>query len=56
MASAAPAGRRWFFGPGSDLLLGCGLLYIFFFGLQSLAGEPMRTALPYGIDGGSGLH
>jgi hypothetical protein len=27
MAAAAPSGRRWIFGPGPDLLLGCGLGY-----------------------------
>ena len=47
MAVAAPPQRRWFFGPVSDLGLGCGLLYGGFFAWQALAGPELRATLPY---------
>jgi tetratricopeptide (TPR) repeat protein len=41
--------RRWFFGPTSDLLFGCGLLYVGLFALQSAAGPEMRALAPYDL-------
>ena len=49
MATAVPPQRRWFFGPVSDLLFGCGLLYAGLFAWQALAGPAMRSALPYSL-------
>jgi hypothetical protein len=48
MSPAAPAAasNRWFFGPGVDLLFGCGLVYCFFFVFQAVAGPTMRAWAP----------
>ena len=37
---------RWFFGPASDLLLGCGLVYVPFFVWQVFDGPGLREWLP----------
>jgi hypothetical protein len=48
MATAAPPAGRWLFGPAPDLLLGCGLLYVFIFALYALGGEGIRASeAPY---------
>jgi hypothetical protein len=40
MSAAAPAARApWLFGPGLDLLIGCGLLYALLIVPISLAGD-----------------
>ena len=44
--SPSPAPHPWLYGPAADLLLGCGLLYAFFFVLQALDGAAMRAWLP----------
>src|SRR5262249_59969621 len=46
MAKAAAARRIWFFGPWSDALLGCGLVYVWLFAMQSLGGPPLRRVVP----------
>jgi len=45
---AAPP-SRWLHGPASDLLLGCGALYLVFFAVQSVAGDAMRGLLPLAL-------
>jgi len=45
-AQAPSGGSRWLFGPVSDLLLGCGLLYAVFFVAQIAAGPALRSWLP----------
>lgn len=46
--SASAAGPRppWLFGPGPDLLLGCGLLYALAFGAFLVLGPEIRTGQP----------
>ena len=39
--------QRWFFGPWPDLLFGCGLLYVWLFAMQSVAGPEMRRFAPF---------
>ena len=46
MTALAPAPRLWLFGPRSDLLFGCGLLYALVFGLFLVAGAGLRSAQP----------
>ncbi len=46
MTTAAPPSSPWLFGPRSDLLFGCGLLYTLAFGLFVLAGPELRSAMP----------
>jgi hypothetical protein len=48
MSLAAPTApsSRWFFGPGVDLLFGCGLVYCVFFVFQAAAGPTMREWAP----------
>jgi hypothetical protein len=49
-SSGSPGGEaRWFFGPASDLLFGCGLVYGAFFAAQSVAGPTMREWLPMSL-------
>lgn len=36
----------WLFAPATDLMLGCGLLYLAFFVAQVVAGPALRNALP----------
>ena len=38
--------RRWLYGPTSDLLLGCGLLYAVVFVALTVAGDAFRAVLP----------
>ncbi len=45
----APSSKRWLFGPVSDLVLGCGLGYAAIFVLLSLAGDGVRSVVPYGL-------
>src|SRR5512134_142513 len=40
--AAAPASRRWLFGPVSDLLLGCGVAYMLVFAALCAAGSTVR--------------
>jgi len=40
---------RWLFGPATDLLLGCGLLYAAFFVAQVVAGPELRGTLPLAL-------
>jgi tetratricopeptide (TPR) repeat protein len=46
VVATAGARRPWFFGPASDLLFGCGLLYVGLFALQALDGPAMRRLAP----------
>jgi len=46
MPSSAPRPSPWLFGPGPDLLFGCGLLYVLAFGLFLVAGPELRSAQP----------
>lgn len=46
---AVAATRRWLFGPKSDLLLGCGLLYLMFFLLLALQGRTIEALLPLSV-------
>jgi tetratricopeptide (TPR) repeat protein len=46
VTTAAPPSSPWLFGPRSDLLLGCGLLYTLVFGLFLAAGPELRSAMP----------
>ena len=46
MATATPPQNRWLFGPASDLLLGCGVLYVALFAIFVLAGEQWQAAVP----------
>jgi len=45
----APSQKPWLFGPRSDLLFGCGLLYALVFGLFAVAGPELRSAQPVWI-------
>ncbi len=45
----AQADRRWLYGPWSDLLLGCGVLYFGVFALLFLAGDQLKAAVPLGF-------
>jgi len=44
VASARPASSRWLFGPGSDLVLGCGLGYVAIVVLLLAVGTSSRAA------------
>lgn len=46
MARARNAPQRWLYGPGPDLLLGCGLLYAVFFAVFLAVGPSLRAAQP----------
>ncbi len=46
MSSAAPQRPPWLFGPRSDLLIGCGLLYALAFALSLSYGRQIRSAQP----------
>ena len=46
MSQARPQPIPWLFGPWSDLLFGCGLLYALAFGVFLVAGEEIRSAQP----------
>lgn len=46
MAVAAPLAQRWLYGPGRDLLFGCGLLYAVLFALFAIAGPAARDVHP----------
>lgn len=46
MARARNAPQRWLYGPGPDLLLGCGLLYAVFFAVFLAVGPSVRAAQP----------
>lgn len=46
MANAQIAPQRWLYGPGPDLLLGCGLLYVVFFAAFAAVGPSVRAAQP----------
>jgi len=46
MAAAPSAPSRWLFGPGPDLLLGCGLLYALAMVAFSVAGPSIRAHQP----------
>jgi len=41
--------RRWLFGPASDLLLGCGLLYLLFFLLLAAQGNTIEALFPLSV-------
>jgi len=41
--------QTWFFGPGRDLLLGCGLIYLLVFVLLSVASSEVRWLAPSGL-------
>ncbi|MFP6579913.1 MAG: tetratricopeptide repeat protein [Myxococcota bacterium] len=43
MTAVSPRSDRWLWGPGWDLLLGCGLLYAGIFLLMLVAGPPIRA-------------
>ena len=49
MATPGTARSGWLFGPGPDLLLGCGGLYIAIFALLVLAGDQMLALIPLGL-------
>jgi len=44
--SVTPGNPRWLFGPGSDLLLGCGVVYMGIFALLAAAGDRVEAAIP----------
>jgi len=44
--SATASNPRWLFGPLSDLLFGCGLLYVLAFAAHSVAGPSLRGVTP----------
>jgi len=46
MARSIARPQRWFFGPWPDLSFGCGLLYVWLFAMQSVAGPEMRRFAP----------
>ena len=46
MASSATGSNRWLYGPARDLLFGCGLLYVAFFALSTVAGGAIRLSQP----------
>jgi hypothetical protein len=46
VTTAAPPSSPWLFGPRSDLLFGCGLLYTLAFGLFLVAGPELRSLQP----------
>jgi hypothetical protein len=46
MATPSPPSRSWLFGPAPDLLLGCGALYLLFFGIFVGAGDWFVSAVP----------
>lgn len=48
-AAAPPPRSPWLFGPASDLLFGCGLVYAVPFAAQTFAGDAMREALPFPV-------
>ena len=50
-AAAAPvaSGRRWLFGPLSDLIFGCGIGYVALFTIQVFAGGTMRSWMPFAL-------
>jgi len=47
MAVADVPAQRWLYGPGRDLLFGCGLLYVLFFGAFVAAGPAIRSVQPH---------
>jgi hypothetical protein len=49
MSGAAPASRRWLFGPVPDLLFGCGVLYAAVFVAQAVSSDLMQAALPFAL-------
>lgn len=46
MAVAEPLADRWLYGPGRDLLFGCGLLYALLFAVFAVAGPGIRELHP----------
>jgi tetratricopeptide (TPR) repeat protein len=46
MSTAAAVQARWLFGPVSDLLFGCGVLYLAVFLAFAVGGAPLREAQP----------
>lgn len=46
---AGSSREAWFFGPGRDLLLGCGLAYLLVFALLSVASSEVRALAPIGL-------
>ena len=42
MTGAAPGANRWLYGPGRDLLFGCGLLYAGLFVVLAVWGPEVR--------------
>jgi tetratricopeptide (TPR) repeat protein len=44
--TATAGSNRWLFGPASDLLLGCGLLYAFVFAFYGVAGAGILAVQP----------
>ncbi len=49
MVAGAAARGRWLFGPGTDLLLGCGGAYALVFLALAAAGDVIEVALPQGL-------
>jgi len=49
MVATSAARGRWLFGPGSDLLLGCGGAYVLVFLALAAAGDVIEVALPLGL-------
>ncbi len=45
MAAAAPVSSRWLHGPGSDIALGTGLLYVPVFAWIAVAGDPVSPGM-----------
>ncbi len=44
--TASVASRRWLYGPVSDLLFGCGVLYGVGVAIYAIAGSQLRTFHP----------
>jgi hypothetical protein len=49
MVASTAARGRWLFGPGADLLLGCGGAYALVFLALAAAGDVIEVALPLGL-------
>ena len=49
MSATAKAPSRWLFGPGPDLLLGCGLGYVIAFAVLCFYGAQVRNATAAGL-------
>ena len=49
MSAPATSSRGWLFGPGPDLLLGCGAAYLALVGFHAAFGESLAQSVPGGV-------